>query len=102
MERDGTLLDPQRASAAMLEYARAGFDSFDMADHYGSAEVISGRFLARARGGELEGVRRPQVFTKWCPTPGPMTPEVVRAGIETSRQRLGVEAIDLLQFHWWS
>ncbi len=101
MERDGKRLDPEIASDAMLDYARAGFDSFDMADHYGSAELISGRFLARVRAGELNGAGA-QVFTKWCPTPGPMTRQIVRAGVERSRERLGVEAIDLLQFHWWS
>jgi aryl-alcohol dehydrogenase-like predicted oxidoreductase len=31
-----------------------------------------------------------------------MTRDIVRAGVEKSRARLGVEAIDLLQFHWWS
>jgi aryl-alcohol dehydrogenase-like predicted oxidoreductase/enamine deaminase RidA (YjgF/YER057c/UK114 family) len=102
MERGGTLLDPERASGALLDYARAGFDSFDMADHYGSAEDLSGRFLARVGAGELPGRAAPRVFTKWCPTPGPMTAAVVRAGVDQSRQRLGVERIDLLQFHWWS
>jgi len=102
MERGGQLLDPQHASTAMLEYARAGFDSFDMADHYGSAELISGRFLQRVRAGESVGTAEPRLFTKWCPPPGPMTRDIVRAGVERSRARLGVEAIDLLQFHWWS
>src|SRR5262249_54713858 len=40
-------------------------------------------------------------FTKWCPTPGEMTPEVVRAGIRRSMDRLKTETIDLLQLHWW-
>ena len=102
MERSGKALDLERASSAMLDYARAGFDTFDMADHYGSAELITGRFLARAAAGESAGAGRPTALTKWCPPPGPMTPEVVRAGVERSRARLGVEAIDLLQFHWWS
>jgi aryl-alcohol dehydrogenase-like predicted oxidoreductase/enamine deaminase RidA (YjgF/YER057c/UK114 family) len=102
MERDGTLLDAERASADMLEYARAGFDTFDVADHYGSAEDICGRFLARVRAGETVGSQRPLVFTKWCPTPGPMTAPIVRAGVERSLRRLGVERIDLLQLHWWS
>ena len=102
MERDRGPLDPEAASQAMLEYARAGFDTFDMADHYGSAEVISGRMLAHVASGTLPGRARPQVLTKWCPTPGPMTAEVVRAGIRRSLDRLGVDAIDLLQFHWWS
>ena len=52
MERDGRTLDPEAAAAAMLDYAQAGFDSFDMADHYGSAEVIAGRFHARVAAGE--------------------------------------------------
>jgi aryl-alcohol dehydrogenase-like predicted oxidoreductase/enamine deaminase RidA (YjgF/YER057c/UK114 family) len=102
MERDGRLLDPEIASSAMLDYARGGFDSFDMADHYGSAEVISGRFLARLAAGERAGAGRPAILTKWCPPPGPMTEDVVRAGVGRSLERLGVATIDLLQFHWWS
>jgi aryl-alcohol dehydrogenase-like predicted oxidoreductase/enamine deaminase RidA (YjgF/YER057c/UK114 family) len=112
MERSGVPLDREQASAAMLDYARAGFDSFDMADHYGSAELITGRFLSRVRAGELgeaggrplpaRGQVRPTAFTKWCPPPGPMTAAIVRAGVDNCRERLGVDAIDLLQFHWWS
>ena len=102
MERGGQTLDPEMASSAMLDYARAGFDSFDMADHYGSAEIITGRFLARVAAGAPAGANRPSVFTKWCPPPGPMTPEIVRAGVERSLRRLGVSTIDLLQFHWWT
>ncbi len=68
-----------------------------MADHYGSAELIAGRLLAR----HPEG-RRPVAMTKWCPEPGPMTPEVVRAGVQERLDRLGVARVDLLQFHWWS
>ena len=102
MERSGTLLDPQVASSAMLEYAAAGFDTFDMADHYGSAEIIAGRFLARVAAGEGSLASRPAVFTKWCPKPGPMTMDIVREGVERSLQRLGVKRIDLMQFHWWT
>ncbi len=101
-ERESGPLDPQSASSALLAYARAGFDSFDMADHYGSAEIIAGRFLQRVRSGEGAGATRAAVFTKWCPTPGPMTAQIVRAGVERARERLGVETIDLMQFHWWS
>ena len=102
MERSGVLLDPQIASSAMLDHARAGFDSFDMADHYGSAEVIAGRFLQRVAAGEPSGPHRPAILTKWCPPPGPMTPDGVRAGVEKSLRRLGVSSIDLMQFHWWT
>jgi aryl-alcohol dehydrogenase-like predicted oxidoreductase/enamine deaminase RidA (YjgF/YER057c/UK114 family) len=95
MERGGHPLDADRAAAALAVHADAGFDAFDMADHYGSAEIIAGRLLALRRGSTT------RAFTKWCPAPGPMTPEAVRAGVQTSRDRLGVERIDLMQFHWW-
>ena len=71
MERDGRTLDRDRAAADMAAYAAAGFDSFDMADHYGSAEDITGRFTrssqaarrirraARGRRSSPNGARRP-------------------------------------------
>jgi aryl-alcohol dehydrogenase-like predicted oxidoreductase/enamine deaminase RidA (YjgF/YER057c/UK114 family) len=96
MEKGGTPLDPDRAAEHLAAYARDGFDAFDMADHYGSAEVIVGRLLASPAG---RGVR---AFTKWCPEPGPMTAEVVRAGVQRALDRMGVARIDLMQLHWWS
>lgn len=96
MERGGTLLDPVKGADDMAAYAAAGFDTFDMADHYGSAEVITGELLSRTDG---RGVR---AFTKWCPPPGPMTPEVVRAGVMRSLKRMRTSRIDLMQFHWWT
>jgi aryl-alcohol dehydrogenase-like predicted oxidoreductase/enamine deaminase RidA (YjgF/YER057c/UK114 family) len=95
MERDGSPLDPDAAGLALGAYADAGYDAFDMADHYGSAEIIVGRYLARTRPGHATA------FTKWCPPPGPMTPDVVRAGVQQRLERLGLPRIDLLQFHWW-
>lgn len=92
-ERDGRVLDHAAAAAAMADYAAAGFDGFDMADHYGGAEDIAGRF--RRAGGAA------RLFTKWVPTPGPMTREAVREGIGRSLARLGGPP-DLMQFHWWS
>ena len=95
-ERGGTVLDPVTASAELARYAAAGFDAFDMADHYGSAEVITGHLLASP---SEAGVR---AFTKWCPPPGPMTPAIVREGVQRALERLRVPRIDLLQFHWWT
>ena len=102
MEKDGATLDRDAGAGAMADYAVAGFDAFDMADHYGSAELIAGRFLADVRTGGIATPTRPAVFTKWCPTPGPMTRDVVRAGIGRALDRLGVDRIDLMQLHWWS
>ena len=52
MERDRGPLDLDRAAAALRAYADAGFDTFDMADHYGSAEEIAGRMLLMPAGGQ--------------------------------------------------
>ena len=99
MERGGVDLDPGVAAGAMAAYADVGFDTFDMADHYGSAEIITGELLARER---AAGGQRSIAFTKWCPKPGPMTAEIVRAGVGRSLDRMRLARIDLLQLHWWS
>lgn len=99
LERGGTPIDADAAAEELHAYARAGFDTFDMADHYGSAELVAGRLLARQRdAGERPGI----AFTKWCPKPGAMTPAVVAAGVEERLSRLQLKQVDLLQFHWWS
>jgi aryl-alcohol dehydrogenase-like predicted oxidoreductase/enamine deaminase RidA (YjgF/YER057c/UK114 family) len=97
IEKNGATIDPESGADALTAYAKAGFDTFDMADHYGSAEIITGRLLAR-----FEGADRPRALTKWCPEPGPMSREIVRRGVEERLERLKVDKIDLLQFHWWT
>lgn len=93
-ERDGARLDPDEAARALEAHVDAGLDTFDAADHYGSAEVIAGA-LARRR----NGVR---VLTKWVPAPGASSRAEVEAAVERSLRRIGVERIDLLQFHVWN
>ena len=97
MERDGNMLDPGRTAQAMAPYVEAGFTSFDMADHYGSSEVIAGTFREQHR-----NQRDVQLFTKWVPKPGPVTRAGVREAAERSRGRMGGAPIDLLQFHAWN
>jgi aryl-alcohol dehydrogenase-like predicted oxidoreductase/enamine deaminase RidA (YjgF/YER057c/UK114 family) len=97
LEKNGATLDQDKGADALQAYAKAGFDTFDMADHYGSAELITGRLLSRYRNGQ-----RPLAFTKWCPEPGPMTPQIVRKGVQERLDRLGADRVDLLQFHWWT
>ncbi|MCC7053128.1 MAG: aldo/keto reductase [Gemmatimonadaceae bacterium] len=96
MERDGTTLDPDATAARMAPYAEAGFTTFDMADHYGSSEVIAGRF----RRGHPQ--RPVQLFTKWVPRPGPVTREAVREAVERAAVRMGGGPVDLMQFHAWT
>jgi aryl-alcohol dehydrogenase-like predicted oxidoreductase/enamine deaminase RidA (YjgF/YER057c/UK114 family) len=97
MERGGAHLDLAAASAAMLPYVEAGLTTFDMADHYGSAELIAGAFARRY------GRDHPvELLTKWVPTPGPISRESTRAAVERALSRLQRERIDLLQFHTWA
>jgi aryl-alcohol dehydrogenase-like predicted oxidoreductase/enamine deaminase RidA (YjgF/YER057c/UK114 family) len=98
-ERQTGPLDVARAAAALADYAAAGFFTFDMADHYGSAEIIVGRSLQLTAARGIKN--RPIVMTKWCPEPGPMTADVTREAVTRSLERLGVEQIDLMQLHWW-
>jgi aryl-alcohol dehydrogenase-like predicted oxidoreductase len=95
-------IDPRAAVENMFAYLDAGFTTWDLADHYGPAEDLVGEFrrrLVAARGtSALTGL---QAFTKWVPQPGPMTPAVVEYAVEISLRRMGVETLDLLQFHWW-
>src|SRR5581483_7587925 len=62
MERGGKNLDLDGAAAALGDYAAAGFDTFDMADHYGSAEDITGRFRQGVAAGKYKAA---VAFTKW-------------------------------------
>jgi aryl-alcohol dehydrogenase-like predicted oxidoreductase/enamine deaminase RidA (YjgF/YER057c/UK114 family) len=95
MEKHGARLDFEALAADLADYAEAGFDSFDMADHYGSAEEVAGLFNASAR------ASNPRLLTKWCPEPAAVTAQMVRAAVERARRRLRTSQIDLLQFHWW-
>jgi aryl-alcohol dehydrogenase-like predicted oxidoreductase/enamine deaminase RidA (YjgF/YER057c/UK114 family) len=97
IERKSGAINPQVGGDALQTYVNAGFTAFDMADHYGTAELITANLLSR-----FQQNQRPLAFTKWCPSPGPMTPDIVRAGVQERLDRLGVSKIDLLQFHWWT
>ncbi|MEO0384449.1 MAG: aldo/keto reductase [Pseudomonadota bacterium] len=97
-ERDGKVFDLDAAAQALLDYARDGFDTFDMADHYGSAEIVAGMAHKAMRDA---GETPPTILTKWCPAPGEMDADMVRKGVETALRRLDLQTIDVMQFHWW-
>ena len=95
-------IDPEAALRSMFDYTDAGLTTWDLADHYGPAEDFIGEFrrrLASARG--EEALAEIQAFTKWVPSPGPMTRQIVEGNVDISRRRMGMERLDLLQFHWW-
>ncbi|MBN7814074.1 aldo/keto reductase [Algoriphagus pacificus] len=96
MERDGKTLDPVATSNYMKPYLDAGLSSFDMADHYGSSEIIAGTFK-----NSLSNKNEVQLFTKWVPKPGKISRDDVREAIQTALDRMQQTSIDLLQFHAW-
>ena len=96
MEKDGNTLDPISASKFMVPYAQSGLFTFDMADHYGSAEIIAGTF----KNNHPEGTNA-KLLTKWVPKPGPVTRDQVREAVQNRLDRLQSKKIDLLQYHAW-
>jgi aryl-alcohol dehydrogenase-like predicted oxidoreductase len=84
----------------MRRYVEAGINAFDCADHYVGVEDTIGLFRRRypALGKQL------RVSTKYTPDieliPH-LTRRDVETAVDTSLQRLGVEQLDLVQFHWW-
>lgn len=97
MERDGRVFDRDAAAHAMAEYVEHGFTTFDMADHYGSAEEVAGVFTQQVRPDAAV-----QCLTKWVPEPGPVTSVDVRTAIDRACARLRTDRIDVLQFHAWT
>jgi aryl-alcohol dehydrogenase-like predicted oxidoreductase len=94
----------ERSLAAMRAAIDGGVDWVDTAPIYGDghSEELVGRLLREA------GHDRVRVFTKcgrvWDnPSTSPrsdLRPAAIRAGCEASLRRLGVDCIDVLQFHW--
>ncbi|WP_458720844.1 aldo/keto reductase [Candidatus Nitrosocosmicus sp. R] len=95
-------IDHEMAIEEMMKYHEAGFTSWDLADIYGPAEDFIGQFRTRLSSikGEEE-LDRIQALTKWVPHPGRIEYSIVKENIQKSLSRMGVDSLDLLQFHWW-
>ncbi|KAI1176587.1 NADP-dependent oxidoreductase domain-containing protein [Nemania sp. FL0916] len=83
------------AARVMENMVDSGFDCFDMADHYGDAELVVGRFRATCPHNVV-------AFTKWCPAEtGIKSFEAAERAVDLALQRMGQKQIDLLQYHIW-
>jgi aryl-alcohol dehydrogenase-like predicted oxidoreductase len=98
-------IDNKLAIEDMVRYHDAGFTSWDLADIYGPAEDFIGDFrhklLALKGNKEEQALNRVQALTKWVPQPRPITRSMVNESIQRSLNRMDVNSLDLLQFHWW-
>ncbi|HEY1908828.1 MAG TPA: aldo/keto reductase, partial [Myxococcaceae bacterium] len=93
-------VDPEQAIHDMATFVDAGITTFDCADIYTGVEELIGRFRREYPG----HAARLRVHTKFVPDLDELA-TVDRAYVERivdrSLQRLGVERLDLVQFHWW-
>ncbi len=96
IERKEGTVDPAHTAAHLAPYVTAGLNTFDMADHYGSSEIVAGMFKKKHPGGD-----QVQLFTKWVPKPGSISKNDVRDAVQHALNRMQVSTIDLLQFHAW-
>jgi aryl-alcohol dehydrogenase-like predicted oxidoreductase len=99
--------DDTDSIAAIKHAVAAGINWVDTAAIYGlgHSEEVVGRAVR-----EIPAAERPYVFTKGGMIPDPsqpfkepernLRPESIRREVEASLRRLGVERIDLYQFHW--
>ncbi|XP_059188238.1 uncharacterized protein LOC131970997 [Centropristis striata] len=93
-------VDNAKAVEAMQAYVDAGLTTFDMADIYGPAEEIFGKFNMKwkSSGDDIPAL---QGLTKYVPSPGPMGRKVVEKALQRSLTRMQVDSLDCVQFHWW-
>jgi len=89
-------IDIKKAQNEMTRLVNSGFTSFDGADHYGPAEILMGTLYKSLPSPD----DKVQLFTKWCPSPAPMSRETVRGAINTSLARMQTQCLHVLQFHW--
>jgi aryl-alcohol dehydrogenase-like predicted oxidoreductase len=98
-------VDHAAAIDGLRAFVDAGLTAFDCADIYTGVEELFGeglRALRRDRG--ADAARGVQVHTKYVPDLDALptlTHAQVEATIDRSLRRLGVEALDLVQLHWW-
>ncbi len=94
-------IERERAIEDMRAYVHAGITTCDCADIYTGVEELIGEFLRRHRDDLSNDV---QIHTKYVPDLN-MLPTLTKQDteriIERSLRRLGVERLDLVQFHWW-
>lgn len=84
----------------MAAFVDAGITTFDCADIYTGVEALIGEF----RTAYPELASRLRIHTKFVPDLADLAHidrGYIERAIDRSRFRLGVDRIDIVQFHWW-
>ncbi len=97
--------DPKQAIEDILAFVDAGISTLDFGDIYTGVEVIVGAALKILEERDGAGAReKVQLHTKYVPNESSLEsydPKDARATVLRSLARLGVQQVDLVQFHWW-
>ncbi len=102
---DHGAVDPAAVTADLAAFHDAGVTTFDCADIYTGVEAMIGDFRAAMldrRG--ADALAHLRVHTKYVPDLDilpRLTGADVRRTIDRSLQRLRMDRLDLVQFHWW-
>ena len=90
----------------MRSFVEAGITTFDMADIYTGTEELVGRFLKENKTDFINGDLPPvQIHTKYVPDLNRLSDITIKDTeniVDRSLQRLGVDTLDMVQFHWWN
>lgn len=98
-------VDIHKAIDDLFIFVEHGINAFDVGDIYTGAEEIIGAFLKRYK--SIHGKTnfdKIRVHTKFVPDLNALedlNKKDIRFIIERSMQRLGLEKVHLVQFHWW-
>ncbi len=96
--------DPERGMAHLFQLAEAGLTAFDCADIYTGVETRLGKFIRAYRRRFGESAPPIRIHTKYVPDQAALprlTRGQVALAVDRSLKRLGLDRLDLVQFHWW-
>jgi len=99
------IVNKSQAIEDLFAYVEHGVNVFDVGDIYTGTEELMGVFLSEYRKRfDDEATRRIRIHTKFVPDLDALTTltkKDIRTVIERSLQRMGLEQLHLVQFHWW-
>ena len=89
-------VDEKQAIQDMRAFVEAGISTFDCADIYTGVEELIGKFIKECK--------QVQIHTKYVPDLDELSrlnKTYTEKIIDRSLLRLGVDRLDMVQFHWW-
>jgi aryl-alcohol dehydrogenase-like predicted oxidoreductase len=98
-------IEEENAIQDMASFIQSGITTLDFGDIYVGVEELVGKTLVRLRASHGPQAREMiQLHTKYVPNERSLS-DYNRRDVETivdrSLERLGVDQVDLVQFHWW-